>query len=1082
MDEKLDKLLSALGFKEKFGIKYFSLETFSSISSLSPLSRIISRINENNQNAQIHGTYVIESNAGDKEGEFSQIDNKYSIFHPVVFVAKADSVQEAREIHLNLWNSSSAPFIIVQLPDQIRVYTGFDYDRNNEKHGLLDEIHLERIGLFDDFVLITNEALQKYSAESIDDGSIWQKLRNAPQEQFNYDNRVDKRLLKNLEDLESELLRKLSYLELDNTLKYVHAIIGKYVYLRYLYDRRILTETWAGKKGVDLNKVLKRGANLSELIKLTDVIEERFGGEIFPFPEGFKKVFDDDLIDYVASVFCGDTAYGQAVLFDIYDFSYIPTETLSYIYEQFLKAQGLSKKHGAVYTPEALADYLVNEINTIKPLKRGMKILDPCCGSGIFLVLTYRYLIELELQGRQDKNLKPNELKQIMEESIHGIETNLEACYVTEFSLILILLNYLEPPDLDKYGRFKFPHLHGKNIFEGDFFQPNREYFPESEDIPKVFDWVIGNPPWKTINVKKNPDDKNALSWVERNSKKFPVGDRRIEEAFAWQATEFVTEQGCIGFVLPAKRLFNMKSERFRKEFFRKNEVRRITNFSNFHYLLFQADVSAITIIYQKAKQNKAKQPIWHYSPFAANQPIAQLKKGKPTRPVWAIIINKSEIRMIEPEEAEKGKAITWKIAFWGNYEEEVTLKRIFNSYSKTLQQLCNQRKWHISEGLVLKDKNKAKDRIESLDTIFEDENEESVVLNMNKLGKCGFKYHIPNFLLEVVSENKRYYRFRAGTTGINLIKAPHLVVNTEYSIYSDKNFIIPGGQTGISASEKDSNYLKAVSIYLGSNIGRFLLFFESTSWGIDRRTISPESVKSIPFPDLSEEQINKLAQLQLELAQREENNEPSEVLSDLLNSTLEKVLNLPENIGILVSDFLRVKLTLDKGKTVDNKNEKVRAVKKPTEDDLRKYTKRLRSELDEFTEGSDEKHIVTIVYSDDLIVCQVNLLDTSETQEYSIQKATGRWRDILSSIKKSIEERFSQWIYIQRELRFFDTTGNTFYVCKSARLIDWTESQAISDAADLFGETLTKTDLNLNSIAVTANYGNNIASRTEKN
>ncbi len=1084
-DEKLENLLSALGYKEKFKVRYYPLESFSSLSSLSPLSRIISRINEDNIKAQIHGTYVIKSDSGNKDSEdFSEVDSKSDIFHPVVFVAKADTVQEAREVHRSLWNSSSAPFVIVRLPDQIRVYTGFDYDRNNESHGLLDVIDLEQTGLFDDLSLVTNEALQKYSAEAIDDGSIWQKLRNAPHEKFNYDNRVDKRLLKNLEDLEEKLLEKLSNSEKADILKYIHAIIGKYVYLRYLCDRKILTENWAKKKGIDLDKVLKRGATLSELIKLTDAIEDRFGGKVFPFPDDFKDVFDNTLVDYVASVFCGDTAYGQTVLFDIYDFSYIPTETLSYIYEQFLKAQGLSKKHGAVYTPEALADYLVNEISTIKPLKRGMKILDPCCGSGIFLVLTYRYLIELELQKSQKKNLKPNELKQIMEESIHGIEINLEACYVTEFSLILILLNYVEPPDLDKYGRFKFPNLHGKNIFKGDFFEPNREYFSESENIPKVFDWVIGNPPWKTINTKKNPEDKNALAWVENSSQEHPVGDKRIEEAFAWQAMEFVTEQGCVGFVLPAKRLFNSKSENFRREFFKANEVRRITNFSNFHYLLFQADVSAITIIYQKSNSNREKKPIWHYSPFVANQIIAQLKKGKPTRPVWAIVINKSEIRMISPEEAEKGNALTWKIALWGNYEEERTLTRIQNTYRKTLGQLCDEKKWHISEGLVLRDKNTAKERIEALNaTLFENETEDFVTLNSSKLGKAKFKYQIPDFLLENVPSSKRYYRFRSGNTGVNLIKSPHLVVNTEYAIYSDKNFIITGGQTGIATSKEDSDYLKAISVYLSSNLGRFLIFFESTSWGIDRRTISPESVRNIPFPNLSKEQIVRLAKLQAKLAQMEKGKESPESLEKLHNLILEETLNLPESIGILINDFHRVKLTLDKGKTVDNHNSKVEAVKKPTEKDLQKYAKRLRNELDEFTDDSDEKHLVTVIYSDDLIVCQVNLLETQTTQKYSIEEAVGKWKDTLVNIKSGIQEQaqFSQWIYIQRELRFFDKTGNTFYICKSPRLIDWTESQAISDAIDLFGETLARIDLNLDGFAQSANYGNNTELQIEK-
>lgn len=1081
-DGKLEKLLTVLGYKERFGIKYYTLEDFTSLTSLSPLSRIISRINENVSNAEVHGTYIIKSDSGIKElDSFEPFDDKSDIFHPVVFVARANTIPDAREIHRSLWNSSSAPFIIIRLPDHIRVYTGFDYDKDDEKHGLLDKIYFEQGNLFDEYSQVTIQALQKYSSESIDDGSIWQKLRNATLEEFNYDNRVDKRLLKNLEDLEENLLNFLSNLNRPDILKYIHAIIGKYVYLRYLYDRKILTKNWAKKEGIDLDKILGREAILSELIKLTNAIEDRFGGEIFPFPDDFRDVFDNDLVKYVASVFYGDTAYGQGVLFDVYDFSYIPIETLSYIYEQFLKAQGLSKKHGAVYTPEALADYLINEISTVKPLKRGMKILDPCCGSGIFLVLTYRYLIELELQKRQVKNLLPNELKEIMEESIHGVEINLEACYVTEFSLILILLNYLEPPDLDIYGKFKFPNLHGKNIFEGDFFEPNKEFFPESQTIPKVFDWVIGNPPWKSINIKENPEDKNALAWLKSNSKNKPVGDKRIEEAFAWQATEFVTEDGCIGFVLPAKRLFNSKSVKFRQEFFKTNEVCRVTNFSNFHYLLFQADVSAITIVYKKA-HNLEKISIWHYSPFVANQIIAQLKRGKPTRPVWAIIVNKSEIKMIEPKEAEKGEALTWKLALWGNYEEERTLTRIRNTYHQTLGDFCDEKSWHITEGLILRDKDTVRERIEPLNaTLFDDKNEDFVVLNVIKLGKHKTKHHIPDYCLERVPSNKRYYRFRSGHSGINLIKSPHLVINTEYTIYSDKNFIITGPQTGISAPVEDSDYLKAVSIYLSSNLGRFLLFFESSSWGVDRRTLVPETIRNIPFPNLSIQQVKKLAELQVILAEREKLNHSPEVLADLLNTTLEDTLNLPDSIRVLINDFHKVKLTLDKGKVVDNRNNKVEAVRKPTENDLQKYAKRLRTELDEFTIESDEKHKITVIHSDDLIICQVNLLDTQSTQKIVIEEAIGKWKEILLGLKKGIQEEFSQWIYIQRELRFFDVTGNAFYICKSPRLIDWTESQAISDANDLFGETLAKLNLNLDNFNQIVNYENN-THRTKRN
>ncbi len=1067
----LDNLLSNLGYSEKSGVKYYPFEAFSSLQSLSPLSRIVSRINEDNQNAQIHGTYVINPDYTDEELDINlQIDESLVNFQPVVFVAKAETPEEAREIHHSLWNTSFAPFIIVSLPDQIRVYTGFDYDPNNPNQGLLDEVDLTQTGLFADFSKVTMEALEKYNADSIDDGSIWQKLRNAPQDKFNYDNRVDKRLLKNLEDLEQVLIEKLSNFEKEDALKYIHAIIGKYIYFQYLYDREILTENWAKKRNIDLDKVLNRGATLSELIKLNDAIEFRFEGKIFPFPKDFKEVINSEIVDFVASVFYGDTAYGERVLFGIYDFSYIPIETLSYIYEQFLKAQGLSKKHGAVYTPEALADYLVNEINTVKPLKRGMKILDPCCGSGIFLVLTYRYLIELELQKRQQRNLTPDELKQIMNESIHGVELNLEACYVTEFSLILILLNYIEPPDLDRYDDFKFPNLHDKNIFEGDFFNPNKEFYP----LTMSFDWVIGNPPWKAINIKKNKEDKNALEWIQSNSETRPVSDKRIETAFAWRATEFVAEDGCIGFVLPATQmLFNNKntSKIFRQEFFRQNEVRRITNFSNFHYLLFQADVSAITVIYKKFVFGSEKKPIWHYSPFVANQILAQLGEGKVSRPVWTIIINKNEIKIISSKQAETGNSLVWKMAMWGSYEDERAFTRLRNTISQTFNAIRRSKRWNLHKGLELRheEQNNEDDPIEEIDKwVFEKYGNDLKILNSKMLNESNFHFSIPSRALVPIPNQMRFVRQRR-KIGYNLIPSPHLILNSQYAIYSDKDFAV-GSQYAVAVPDDDANLLKAISIYFSSSVCRYLLFFMNPQWGISRTTLSKKDWEMLPVPSFSEHQVDLLAQLQTDLVTKEQQGEEVKILQEILDSKIEEILEIPESIKLLVHDFFNVKLSLNKGKTSN-----VKAVKKPQKMDLENYAERLRYELDEFVQDGNERHLITLIYSDELIVCQVNLLQTKETQNFRIEKAVDDWKDVLADIKKGLEERFSQWVYIQRELRFFNTK-DTFYICKSPRLIDWTQSQAISDANDLIGKTLANIDLNSDRFAQTSKYENAIA------
>ncbi len=208
-----------------------------------------------------------------------------------------------------------------------------------------------------------------------------------------------------------------------------------------------------------------------------EALEDRFNGKVFPLPFVGPQAPNDDAVKYVANIFAGDQPDGQLAFdFSIYDFSFIPIELLSSIYEQFLRREEKVDKIGAYYTPEVVADYLVSELNYVKPLQPEMRILDPCCGSGIFLVLAYRRLIELQKAQRktEDKpDLSPYDLRDILTTSIYGVERKLDACYVTEFSLILTLLSYVDPPELHRYENFKFPELHNTHIFKCDFFDDN---------------------------------------------------------------------------------------------------------------------------------------------------------------------------------------------------------------------------------------------------------------------------------------------------------------------------------------------------------------------------------------------------------------------------------------------------------------------------------------------------------------------------------------------------------------------------------------------------------------------------------
>ena len=83
---------------------------------------------------------------------------------------------------------------------------------------------------------------------------------------------------------------------------------------------------------------------------------------------------------------------GQRALFDIYDFSIIPVEFISNVYEDFIGKEQQAEK-GAYYTPKFLVDYILKE-TVEKHLEKNptCKVLDPACGSGIFLVQALRLL------------------------------------------------------------------------------------------------------------------------------------------------------------------------------------------------------------------------------------------------------------------------------------------------------------------------------------------------------------------------------------------------------------------------------------------------------------------------------------------------------------------------------------------------------------------------------------------------------------------------------------------------------------------------------------------------------------------
>ncbi len=176
-----------------------------------------------------------------------------------------------------------------------------------------------------------------------------------------------------------------------------------------------------------------------------------------------------DHLELIQRSLVGDADKWQRTLFLwAYDFEIIPIELISSIYEEFYHKENISRlntKKGVRqgkrqddmkthYTPSVLVEHVLSHLLPRERLATKPTILDPACGSGIFLVKSYRRIVRYRVQ--QQEKLSPEALRQILKEQISGIEINEEAVRVAAFSLYLALLHYREPPTIRKK---KLPHL-----------------------------------------------------------------------------------------------------------------------------------------------------------------------------------------------------------------------------------------------------------------------------------------------------------------------------------------------------------------------------------------------------------------------------------------------------------------------------------------------------------------------------------------------------------------------------------------------------------------------------------------------
>lgn len=481
--------------------------------------------------------------------------NKISVLG--IKVLDSSSFQNINKLRGILWNRNDIPISLFITPTDIILNNNFSVQ---ETHKYLNS--LTKSGKFD-FELL------KY------DNLISGKFIEACEKFIKISDRVDQKLLKNIKKSLKLLCEK------GTSFKKAHNIMSKSIFIKYLEDRKIITSNSFEKFDVKSYNDILKSRHIENFFKY---LEEKFSGNIFYTEEdsALQEYEINIILDFLSGM---DLETGQ-LSFCSYDFSIIPIELISNIYELFLLEEDVVDKRnkGAFYTPYFLANAMIENINE-RILKTNYKILDPSCGSGVFLVSCFKKLVSL------CDNYTHNKLIKLLKDNIFGVDINEQALKITKLSLYIALLDCFNPKDIEK-NHIQLPDL-SKNLMLSD-------YFNDKLLQNKKFDLIIGNPPWTSITTSE------CEIYLEKNYKGI-ISDSQLCQSFILRTKDFLSENGVATILISNGVLYNSLAIKFRQCVLNNFSILEVLNLQKLRTGLFQNAKYPCSVITYTLKSKQLK-------------------------------------------------------------------------------------------------------------------------------------------------------------------------------------------------------------------------------------------------------------------------------------------------------------------------------------------------------------------------------------------------------------------------------------------------------------------------------------------
>ncbi|MDB5440910.1 MAG: restriction endonuclease subunit [Caulobacteraceae bacterium] len=595
---------------------------------------------------------------------------------PLAIVAQFENEVDEdtlRELHRLSWNFSHAPTLVTIEPALMRVWTCCEAPDPDQD--------------FDQYLVqtLTAAELEGAAASDLEAGAAralhWINLVSGQffvdhAARFDRDGRADQMLLGNLREIR-ERLEKQGLIDDD----ICHDLLARVIFVQFLFDRkdpdgaaaldvaklhRLYKDRVFHKVHGSFDAVL---SDYDETYRLFDWLNTRFNGDLFPgkgdTPEARaagwareKAVVEPRHLALLAEFIRGDLdlASDQMCLWPQYAFDVIPLEFISSIYETFVTER--ASQHGIFYTPPHLVDFVLDRVLPWQGTEWDLKILDPACGSGIFLVKAFQRLVHRWKQAHPGQTIRAETLRRLLERNVFGVDKDPHAVRVACFSLYLAMCDEIEPRHY--WTQVTFPSMRERRLVCSDFFAEGLSGFDTVADAG-AYDLVIGNAPWGDGVITQA-----ASNWALEERHRWTIPNNDIGGLFLAKGAQLARDTGRVAMIQSANSLlFNISplAVDFRKELFSRHRAEAVYNLSALRFRVFKrkthttktsAAPACVVILRREA-------------PLAEDRfPYVSPKHVRPLIDEFTVVVEPADRRSLTVRDALEDPLV-WSKLMWGS-------------------------------------------------------------------------------------------------------------------------------------------------------------------------------------------------------------------------------------------------------------------------------------------------------------------------------------------------------------------------------------------------------------------------------